>query len=197
VTGVQTCALPIYKHRITTATTLVGQTLYDTFGVAPQAYFTLQLDSLPDMIDALDGVDINNPVAFTSDKNMYFPAGVQHLNGKQSREFVQTYHPGGDEARRSRQNLFLEGMQATLLNAGLVTQLPDLYNTFNSAITTDLSPLQIKELACMLEVVPTDQIEVHEMAGDLVTPINVSEGVPALLPKVDQAKVKLAEWLGE
>lgn len=185
------------KHRITTATTMVGQTLYDTFGIAPQTYFTLQLDTLPGLVDALDGVDINNPTAFISDYHMYFPAGQQHLNGKQSREFVRTYRPGGDDARRQRQNLFLESLQATLLNAGLVTQLPDLYNSFNAAVTTDLSPMQITQLACMLEVVPVDKVEVYEVAGDLVTPINVGERIPALLPKVDQVKAKLVEWIGE
>ncbi len=183
------------KHRITAATTLVGQVLYDTFGIAPQTYFTLQMDNLPEMVDAIDGVDIYNPTAFTSDYQVHFPVGQLHLDGKLAREFVRTYHPGGDDSRRERQNLFVDALQSNVIDAGLAASIPDLYKTFDKAITTDLTPKMIGELACMVEEVPREQIELHEIAGDLVTPINVGQGIPALVPKVDEVKAKLVEWL--
>jgi LCP family protein required for cell wall assembly len=189
----KTATIGTEKHQVTTATTLVGQALYDNFGVAPQNYLTVEMSNMAEMVDAMGGVDIIVPEAFTSERKMYFAAGSQRLDGARAMEFVRTFQPGGDPARRQRQNLFVKAMEKTVLNAGIVTKIPQLYQTFDESIVTDLSPKMIADLACMTEVVPEDQVAFYEVSGDLV--VQQSDG--ALYPKVEAVKAKLVEWLGE
>jgi LCP family protein required for cell wall assembly len=185
------------KHRVTTATTVVGQALYENFGVAPQTYLTIQMDHWTAMVDGMGGVDIYLPEAFDSDYQMHFGQGMQHLDGEQAKEFVRTYLPGGDDARRQRQTLFAKALQDNLLNAGIVTNLPELADQFSQSIVTDLSPQWIAQLTCMVQAVPKEQISFYEVGGDLVSPRDNGEVIPVLDPKVDQIKEKLRAWLGE
>ncbi len=103
------------KHKITVATELVAQTLYDNFGVQPEQYFTLQLDNVQEMIDTIGGVEVTLPEEITTDQDVTFPAGTQTLDGKLSTEFVRAYKPGGDAARLKRQNLFIKALQSKVL----------------------------------------------------------------------------------
>jgi LCP family protein required for cell wall assembly len=183
------------KHKVTTATTLIGQALYDNFGVAPQTYLTVQMKNLNEMVDAVGGVDIKIPEAFVSDYKISFPAGLQHLDGAQAREYIRTYNPGGDAARRERQNQFAKAMQENLLGAGLIARLPELFTQFNQSIVTDLTPETIGELTCLVKAVPEEQISFYEISGNLVTTRDTGEAVPVLDPKVDEIKARLREWL--
>ncbi len=185
------------QHRITAATTLVGQSLYDNFGLAPQNYLTVQMENMPAMVDAMGGVDISVPQAFTSEHGIYYPAGQQHLDGAKSQEFVRTFLPGGDTARRQRQNLFVKALEQTVLNAGIVSKIPDLYKSFDKSIVTDLTPKMIADLACMSEAVPEDQVAFYEVSGDLVDDMVGSDGLSILYPDVEAVRAKLVEWLGQ
>ncbi len=194
----KTATMGADKHRITAATTLVGQVLYDNFGVAPQNYLTLQMENVGDMVDAMGGVDIDVPAAFTSERQMVFAAGPQKLDGPRALEFVRTFQPGGDAARRQRQNLFVKALESTMLNAGIVTKIPQMYETFDKAIVTDLTPQMIADLACMSEAVPQEQVHFYEVSGDLVTEGYIA-GDPAsvLDPNLNAVRAKLVEWLGQ
>ena len=185
------------KHKVTAGTTQVGQALYDNFGLAPQTYLTIQMQTMPAMVDTIGGVDVFVPNAFVSERNMYFPQGLQHMNGERSKEYVRTFQPGGDTARRQRQELFVRALQDNLLTAGIVTKLPAIAVQFEQAIVTDLSPQAFAQLSCMVETVPNEQVLFYEVAGNLVTVQDIGEGTPVLMPKVDQIKIMLNEWLGE
>lgn len=185
------------KHRITTATGLLAQTIYDNFTYPTQKkdyyYLTLQLDEVGAMIDTIGGVEVNLPAAITTERDVTFPAGVQVLNGQLSAEYLRAIQPGGDEARRERQNLYAKALQDKMLSGSFLGQIPDLYKQFDKAIVTDLSPKQIEALGCMSKEVPQDQIVFYEIDGELVT----ATGSMELIPNVEMIKTKLKEWLGE
>ncbi len=181
------------KHRITAATTLLAQTLYDNFGAEPEHYLTLEMNDVAEMITAIGGVEVNIPESFISDYKISFAAGPQTLDGPRAYEFVRTYNPGGDAARLQRQNLFIKGLQARVLNAGIITKLPDLIKQFDKVLFTDLSPQQLASLGCMAKAVPQEQISFYEIGGDLVRP----DGKGALIPDVEKIKAKLQEWLAD
>jgi len=180
------------KHRTTTATTLIGQSLYDTFGLAPQSYFTMQLDNVAEMINTVGGVEIDNPTAFTSEYGVYFPAGTQTMDGARAKEYVRAFVEG-DDVRLQRQDLFIQGLQDRVVSTDILTSVPDLIKQFDKSINTDLSPKQLADLACMAKEVPQDQIEFYQVYGNLVT--LRSDG--ALVPNIELVTTKLKEWLGE
>lgn len=156
------------EDKIIAGTNTVAQTLVDAFGVAPEVYITVQLDSVQAMIDTLGGVPVNLPQGLTSDSGVNFPAGQQTLNGALSAEYLRTYDPGGDLARMKRQNLYLQALQARVISAGAVAKAPELLQQFDQAIVTDLSPKQLADLACLIEKVPPEQVTFHEISGNLL-----------------------------
>ena len=180
------------KHVVTISTEQVAQALYDNFALEPQNYFTIQLDSVAPMIDSIGGVDVEVPYAITTEYGQEIQAGMQTMDGATASEYVRTFVEG-DATRLQRQNLFIKALQNKILSAEILTKVPDLYKQFNQAIVTDLTPKQIGELACMADAVPQDQIEFHEIGGDLVS----EQEAGILIPNVDAIKLKLAEWLGE
>jgi LCP family protein required for cell wall assembly len=186
------------KHKVTTATEQVAQALYDNFDLEPETYFTVQLKELPGMINTIGGVDVDVPQAFTNEYGVEFTAGMQHMNGQQVTEYVRSWAENqneGDMLRFPRQNLLIMALQDQVLNADLLPKIPDLYKQYDKAIVTDLSPNQIKDIACMIKEVPQQEIEFHEI--DIESGL-VTEGEDfVLMPKVDEIKAKLSEWLGE
>ncbi len=180
------------KHKVTVATSQVAQALYDNFGLAPQYYYTVQLNDTIPMIDTVGGIDIDVPEALTTEYGLYIPAGPQTMDGKTAIEYVRT-SVQGDATRLQRQNLFLKALKTKVASANILPKVPDLYKQFDKAIVTDLSPKQINDLACLANTLSQDQITFYDIGGNLVT--RRSDGI--LLPNVDQIKAKLAEWLGE
>ncbi|MEV5051542.1 LCP family protein [Arthrobacter sp. LAR12-1-1.1] len=74
------------------------------------------------MTDALGGVDVNVKRAFTStaDDKVYFPAGVNRLNGLQALAFVRERHAfaDGDYQRVRNQQTFLKAVMAKMASEG-------------------------------------------------------------------------------
>ncbi len=185
------------KQKTIAATMAVGQALYDTFGVEPEHYFTMQMSNVAEMVDALGGVEVIVPEAFVSDRGVSYPAGAQTLNGPLALEYVRTFNPGGDAARILRQNQFVWGVQKKLFRAGIVPRLPALIEQFERVVTTDLSPAQLVSLACMAEQVPPERIGLFKIDGALVAETEVGERAPVLVPDIALIRTRLAEWLEE
>ena len=139
------------QEKMLAGTDLVGRILKDEFKVKSDHYLTIDLNRLPTFIDTIGGVQIDNPKEFYSDRQILFPAGLQRLDGNLSAEYVRSYHPDGDMARMYRQNVYLKGLREQLLSFQIVTRIPELYQRFQEAIVTDMSPEQFAVLACMLD----------------------------------------------
>ncbi len=180
------------REKITAGTNLLAQVLYDNFAVQPDHFFTLQLDSVQEMVDTIGGVDINLPEAITTEHDVAFPAGAQTLDGRLSTEFLRAYQPGGEPARLERQNLFVKALRAKVLSAGVIAKVPELIEQFNEAIVTDLTPAQLGNLACAMEKIPAESTKFYEIEGDMV--IEQEDG--ALQPVMDKIKQMLDEAMG-
>jgi LCP family protein required for cell wall assembly len=74
------------------------------------------------MTDALGGVDVNVKRAFTStaDDRVYFPAGMNRLNGLEALAFVRERHAfaDGDYQRVRNQQTFLKAVMAKMASEG-------------------------------------------------------------------------------
>ena len=187
------------KHRITKATELIAQVLVDNFSYPAEKkdyyYLTLQLNEVAGMIDSIGGVEVNLPETITTDHDVTFSAGKQVLDGKLSAEYLRAYEPGGDPARLKRQNLYVKALQDKILSADIISKIPDLLKQFDKAVVTDLSPKQIQSLSCMLQEVPKEEIQFHEIGVDNGLVSDGQNG--ALIPDVEKIKVALKEWFEE
>lgn len=182
------------KHKVTVATAQVAQALLDNFGLQPEKYLTLQLQTVPQMIDTIGGLDIDVPEAFTTEYGVSFDAGPQHMDGAMAAEYLRAFAQSGkgsDLLRLSRQNIFIKALREKALSASIIPKIPDLYKQFDQAVVTDLSPKQIADLACMAREVPQKDIEFHEIVGGLVT----EQADFLLMPDVEKIKEALKAWL--
>lgn len=92
--------------------------------------------------DALGGVDIDNPIAFTSSHRdgHFFPQGVQRLNGEQALAFVRERYAfsDGDFQRARNQQQFIKAIMGKALTPETLTN-PARINDLVGAIAPHLA----------------------------------------------------------
>jgi len=122
-------------------------------GAPVQRYFKVNLNGVARLADALGGVEVNVP------KRMYYVdntqglyidlyPGVQLLRGKQLEGFLRFRHDEeGDLGRMARQRLVMAKVFAKLAQPATLTRLPALMQIAGNDAITDLSPLELTELA--------------------------------------------------
>jgi LCP family protein required for cell wall assembly len=179
--------------KVSEATALLAQVLYDNFEVSPNYYLTLQLDSVGAMIDEIGGVEITLDEEITTGNEVTFPAGTQTLNGQLAAEFVRSREPGGVEARFQRQELFIKSFQKKIFSASMVKEIPDLLSMFQEAIVTDLSVEQLLSLACAYQEIPEESQTYINLMGDEYVTVN-EEGV---MTPDEEAIMDLLEEISE
>lgn len=103
---------------------LVAETVSSLLSVRIDHWALLDFDGFKALTDALGGVDVNVPVAFTAtfDTHHAFTRGPNHLDGQAALEFVRERYafPDGDYQRVRDQQAFIRSLIAQLIVAGRV-----------------------------------------------------------------------------
>lgn len=109
------------------------ETLEGLFGVRINHVASVDFEGFKGLTDAVGGVTVNNPRGFKQSivNGMYFPEGVQTLNGEQALAFVRERKsfPGSDYERVKNQQLFVKALlgqlmsKETLTNPGKVSEV--------------------------------------------------------------------------
>ena len=99
----------------------------------------LGFDGFMGITDAIGGVTVNNPVAFTSGQYDY-PAGEIHLQGEEALVYVRSRYPfsDGDYTRVANQQRFLSAVVGGTLNRGTLTD-PGKLLALTDAVTNHLA----------------------------------------------------------
>jgi polyisoprenyl-teichoic acid--peptidoglycan teichoic acid transferase len=136
---------------------LVRDTLEHNFGISVDGAVMTTFGGFEDVVDALGGVDVNNPYDVADSeyptidygyKSIYYPAGQLHLNGEEALEFSRTRHQDGDDGRVMRQELVIRGLLDRAHDPDISFSLPDLIATHRKSVRTDLG--KSKQLALAL-----------------------------------------------
>ncbi len=151
------------KNRINTAYSFGSIELaYDTmernFGIKPDYYMVVNFFGMEDIINSLDGVDINinkneisnlnacideiNKIDSSGKASHIKSSGMQHLNGRQAVAYMRIRKVGldglnGDAARVSRQQIVLTALfnKAKSMSVG---QLPEIIEALSEYVRTDI-----------------------------------------------------------
>ena len=104
---------------------LAVQTLENLFDTRIDHVASIDFEGFKGLTDALGGVEINNPIAFTpsSAKDIHFPKGVQTLNGDEALAFVRERHSfaDGDYQRVRNQQLYIKAVMNELTSKETLT----------------------------------------------------------------------------
>jgi LCP family protein required for cell wall assembly len=129
-----------------TASNLLG-------GVGIDRYVRINVLGVGKLIDALGGVTVHVPkdMKYQDDsQHLYInlKAGKQHLNGDQALQLLRYRRDDlGDIGRIQRQQMVMQALMEQSLNAGTLTQLPQILNVVKEHIDTNLT---LEELLALL-----------------------------------------------
>lgn len=130
----------------------------DVLGIPVSYWITIDFTGFRKLVDALGGIDINVPTAFTAQyprnddpqvdagwKTIHFNVGPQHMNGEQAIEYARARYvtnpvsEGSDFARSARQQLLIRAILSRAKQVSAWPGLLDATNALQQAIYTNLS----------------------------------------------------------
>ena len=163
---------------------LAMKTVQYNLGVPVHFYAQIDFQGFRDIVDTLDGIEINVPQTIDDpnypDSNygydpFYIEAGLQTLTGYDALRYARTRAtPGSDFSRARRQQQVLLALRDKALRIGIIPKIPELWNTMSGTVETDLQLVDILELAQL-----ADEIEVGDIqTGVIDTQYTVDYIVP-------------------
>ena len=111
-------------------------------------YARVNFTSFKEIIDAVGGVTVTNPVAFSTG-TAHFPAGEIELNGDQALAFVRERYSleEGDIGRSGNQVLLIEALMRKMMQPANVVQLPSLINLLSDSVDTNMRTNEMMNVA--------------------------------------------------
>jgi LCP family protein required for cell wall assembly len=128
----------------------------------------VDFESFQGLTDAVGGVAINNPIAFTNQNggNSTFAAGEITLNGTQALHFVRERYAfsDGDYQRARNQQIYLKGLMSQILSKDTLTNPTKITSTFNA-----LTPYLIVDQGLNLNNAIGLGLELKDVRSDDIT----------------------------
>ena len=128
-------------------------TVEDWLGFDMNYYLRVNFTTLIDVVDAIGGIDVYSPVAFTSYINeATYVEGMNHLDGRQALYFARERHAfeEGDEARNENQQRVLKAILDKLLSSTtLLTSYDSLLAAVQDEMQTNMKTSEITALVKM------------------------------------------------
>ncbi len=191
-------------HKLNAAYALGGPDLAcrvvsSLLGVEVPFYITLDYEGFEHMIDAIGGVTITVEEDMRYDDNRATPplhidikAGTQKMDGKTALDYIRFRNdPAGDLGRIARQQKLIKALlQKGMQNQDLKT-LRKLVQEVHPYLRTDLSLIDLYDLAKILHGITEDRIA---MATVPTTPVTIDD-ISYLEPKVVEMESLVARMI--
>jgi LCP family protein required for cell wall assembly len=157
---------------------LLARTLELNFGMKVDHYVAVSMDVFVDLVDTLGGIDITLAEEVDgrtgSDRSvrLYFPEGEQHLTGEQALTLGRIRNVSVF-SRAEHQNLVMCAVRKKLESPEALIRMPQIISSFKDHIQTDLTPVQISQLACLGTNIPRGNILFASFPLELFKPSEV------------------------
>lgn len=156
---------------------LLARTLDLNFDLPVDHYGAVNMQTFVKLVDAVGGIDIylptdmdGTPVDDKTEDMGYFYAGQQHFTGDQALRFSRIRKRYNVFTRTSNQNIVLCALKDKFTSPAVVPKIPQIIAAFQDAILTDLSPLQLAQLACLAPKLDSENLIFTGISEDLLTP---------------------------
>jgi LCP family protein required for cell wall assembly len=127
-------------------------TLEELYDTELDFYARVNFTSLIQIVDALDGVDVESEYEFTTSEDsglvMNVVQGTNHFNGEQALAFSRERMnvPGGDNQRGKDQQAVITAMIKKIVSPAILTGANSIINSVSGNVETNMSESQIQEL---------------------------------------------------
>ena len=133
---------------------LLARTLTLNFGTQIDHYAAVNMRTFEKLVNAVGGIEVFLPDAVdgrtAEDKSdrLVFKQGTIQLDGERALTLARI-RIEGTFARADNQNRVLCALRDKLTSPKVITRIPQLIQSFQGAIQTDMSPAQLGQLACI------------------------------------------------
>ncbi len=119
--------------------TLAVRTVEQLSGVRIDHVAVVDMAGFKQLIDALGGINIDVPVAFTDPQGVFFSAGTRRFNGETALRYVRQRYglPRGDLDRVQRQQEFLKATFEQIGQEGNPLQLAAAFDAITKTVSVD------------------------------------------------------------
>lgn len=148
------------------------------------AYFTLDMEPIPDIIDELGGVEVDVELDMQS-HGVNLSKGLQVLDGKAAYDYIRWRYAGdGDIGRIRRQQGFIKAMLSKLQASDMKKDLLRIILSYEDYINTDLGLEQLDSIINLCADISEQDIQFYVLPGEGKTLENTSYWV------INEEKVK-------
>jgi len=154
---------------------LLSLTLDRNFGVHADHYAAVNMRTFVNVVNAVDGIDVTISNE-KSAKLFGLQIGENHLNGDEALKVVRN-RGNGTFGRADNQNIVLCGLRKKLTSPSVITQIPELIQSFQDNILTDFTPEQLSQLACLGTKIPPQNILFATFPEELFTQTHIFDPV--------------------
>ncbi len=165
------------------------------FGVPIQYYARVDFTTLTSLIDLVGGIevyndeDINDP-SYPDNTYGYDPfvlnAGWHTLDGQTALKYARTRHGSSDFSRIKRQQQVIMALRDKLRTTDAATKIlpriPQIMQTLGNAIDTNLSTIEIAQLALLAKDISDDRISRVAIDDTSTQPYTTPTGGSVLIP---------------
>ncbi len=129
-------------------------------GMPINYYILVNMAGFVDVVDALDGIDINvtarlpspgNPGDAKHEVPEYIEPGLQHMDGTIALAYSRSREADSDYRRMTRQRCVLAAIATAATPMEVATGLPDLVGAFGDAVSTDIPRERLGEFAQLID----------------------------------------------
>jgi LCP family protein required for cell wall assembly len=178
---------------------LAMETVEQLIGLEINYYAQIDFGAFEQLIDELGGVKVDVPEEIAVDplgdnNNKVLQPGVQVLPGDLALAYARARDTaGGDFDRAQRQQQVIMGIRDRVLSSDmlplLIRRAPALYDTIASGVDTNLTLLQIVQLAWLAQQIEEENIHRGVIGPDQVTFSTSFDGQDILQPLPEQIRL--------
>ena len=118
-----------------------------------------------EVVDAIGGIEVDVPQSAGN-----FDAGKQQMDGATALQYARLRQDAPDPSdlsRIDRQTQVLLAMQEKVMRPEMLTRLPQLGQTLQEAVLTDLRPRDISALVCLGQRLDSQDITILDVDGGM------------------------------
>lgn len=141
------------------------ETVENFLNIPIDYYAKVDFQGFMDIVDALNGVDVNVPFYFSTQNHegdpVRFYEGPMHLNGEQALAYVRMRKkdPQGDIGRNARQREVVAALVDKMVSFGGITKFADVTEAVGNNFTYSFKTTDIPSLIATYKKIPKERIE--------------------------------------
>ena len=177
---------------------LLMRTIEKSFGIPIDYYVMIDFEGFEQIIDTLDGINVNVPRTLHDTmypdprpgdphgyKTVHFDSGSQVMNGERALEYARSRMSTSDFDRAKRQQLILLAIREKALRLDIISKLPSLLATAGNMVKTDMTLDEMLELAALAPDIDLENLKSVVIEKPMVYGYRTEAGAAVQLPKWD------------